>query len=167
MTVTSEYRYDPTKKDKNGGLTQEQSLYLNYLKQHSLYPISSCRADSIVIDIRTLFDIVAEKTETGFHSRTGKPLYGLTVNGVKVDEFIAVANGNAHRNYYKYFRVRKGCEQYIEPMRAGVNKKIPARYCVTGKLIIKSSYLKSIFINKLYYRWKELESALYVLEKNE
>lgn len=133
MTITSEYRYDPTKKDKNGGLTKEQSLYLNYLKQHSLYPISSCRADSIPIDIRTLFDIVAERTLTGYNSRGGYPIYCLTVNGVKVEEFVAVANGNAHRNFCKFLRVRKGTEPYLEPMRAGEHVKIPARYFTSSK----------------------------------
>lgn len=133
MTITSEYRYDPTKKDKNGGLTKEQSLYLNYLKQHSLYPISSCRADSIPIDIRTLFDIVAEPTLTGYNSRSGNKIYGLTVNGVKVEEFVAVANGNAHRNFCKFLRVRKGTEPYLEPMRAGEHVKIPARYFTSSK----------------------------------
>jgi len=130
--VTSELYYDPSKKDFNGGLTEEQTIILNRLKEDILTPQSSFRPCSIPIDIHTLFDLAAELesvVDAGGISRMSKRL-----NGQNEAEFCAVKNGNAHMNWGLIFRIRSAQLPYIPPLCAAPYVKVNGRYAMTSKL---------------------------------
>lgn len=130
--VTSELYYDPNKKDFNGGLTEEQTIILNCLKEDILTPQSSFRPCSIPVDINTLFDLAAEYES--FVDAGGIRHVIKRLNGQNKTEFCAVKDGNAHMNWGLIFRIRSAQLPYIPPLCAAPNVKINGRYAMTSKL---------------------------------